>query len=215
MLCVVCLAVGVLPLAYLQTNNACKGILCILLKDFLFLFSETVDSARAVAGTSAELPCRVQNFHRGEEADRAKLVMWFKNGSETPFYTYDAVSSTIEPVHWRDEGAQVSSRSQFVPQSAGVLPHLRINSTTVEDAGQYKCRVDYVLHQTTFHQVNLEVIIPSSVPRIYRDGRLVERWIQAVENQTLELTCKTQGGNPLPSLSWWKDDSVLESSFDL
>ena len=37
-----------------------------------------------LAGTTAEVPCFTQTFQEGE--DRAKLVMWFKNSSETPFY---------------------------------------------------------------------------------------------------------------------------------
>jgi hypothetical protein len=41
---------------------------------------------RAVAGNTAKLPCRVKKFRVGEKDDREKLVMWFRNGSETPFY---------------------------------------------------------------------------------------------------------------------------------
>ena len=50
-------------------------------------FSGSIESVTAVAGNTAELPCRVNKFTLGEKDDRAKLVMWFRNGSETPFYT--------------------------------------------------------------------------------------------------------------------------------
>ena len=50
-------------------------------------FLETIETVRAVAGNTAELPCRVKKFTVGDKDDRAKLVMWFRNGSETPFYT--------------------------------------------------------------------------------------------------------------------------------
>ena len=40
-----------------------------------------------MVGDIAELPCRVKKFTAGEKLDRPKLVMWFRNSSETPFYT--------------------------------------------------------------------------------------------------------------------------------
>ena len=38
-----------------------------------------------MVGDTAKLPCRVKKFTIGEKLDRVKLVMWFRNGSETPY----------------------------------------------------------------------------------------------------------------------------------
>ena len=48
------------------------------------LVTETVRSVRVLAGAVARLPCDLVQFPMGE--DRAKLVMWFRNRAETPFY---------------------------------------------------------------------------------------------------------------------------------
>ena len=53
----------------------------------LTFFIETIQEVKVIARETAELPCKVKKFLPGEKLDRAKLVMWFRNGSETPFYT--------------------------------------------------------------------------------------------------------------------------------
>ena len=123
---------------------------------------------------------------------------------------YDVVNHEALPTHWRDEENPVSSRSEFLAHSSS--PHLRINSTVEEDMGQYKCRVDYVFRQTTFHVINLSVIVLPSEPRIFMGGELVERWISVRENQSLALSCQAQGGSPLPSITWWQDEYLLHTT---
>ena len=50
----------------------------------IFSLPETVGEVVSLAGLTAQIPCDIQQFVLGE--DRAKLVMWFRNNSETPFY---------------------------------------------------------------------------------------------------------------------------------
>ena len=104
----------------------------------------------------------------------------------------------------------VSLKSEFLPYSGS--PHLRINMTEVEDVGQYKCRVDYLFEQTTFHVINLTVIVPPSVPRILQHGVVIDRWLQVRQNQSLSLVCQAEGGDPLPNITWWQDDTRLDTS---
>ena len=41
-----------------------------------------------MAGDSADLPCHtVISSREGANKDRLKLVLWFRNMSDTPFYT--------------------------------------------------------------------------------------------------------------------------------
>ena len=48
-------------------------------------FLDTITSVMAIEGEDSKLPCHIKRFPSG--TDRAKLIMWFRNGSETPFYT--------------------------------------------------------------------------------------------------------------------------------
>ena len=114
------------------------------------------------------------------------------------------------PIHWRDEHIQTSLKSEFFPFAK--TPHLRINETEPEDVGQYKCRVDYMFEQTTFHIIDLVVIVPSDKPRIFQSGQEIDRWLEVKENQSLSLSCESLGGDPLPNLTWWQDSTLLDQS---
>ena len=116
------------------------------------------------------------------------------------------------PIHWRNEQTNVSLKSEFFPFSSS--PHLKINETTKEDVGQYKCRVDYMFEQTTFHVIDLTVIVPSSDPRIFKSGKVIDRWLEVKENQSLTLSCEAVGGDPSPNITWWQDSNLLDQTFE-
>ena len=48
------------------------------------VFLEVVRDVEGLVNEETKLPCNNVRFEFGE--DRAKLIMWFRNGSETPFY---------------------------------------------------------------------------------------------------------------------------------
>ena len=128
------------------------------------------------------------------------------------FIRFDAVNPKIQPLHWRDPDVPISFRSEFKPHPN--RPVLVIKKTQLEDSGNYKCRVDYFLEQTTFQLIDLVVIIPPRKPQIYLDnGLAVEDTYSVKENQTIQLTCESVGGHPLPRLTWWKDGELIDSSF--
>jgi len=169
----------------------------------------TVMRVPVIVGNTAHLPCDIRS---NSEDDRMKLVLWFRNVSDTPFYTFDAVNPKIQPLHWRDPDVPISFRSEFKPHPN--RPVLVIKKTQLEDSGNYKCRVDYFLEQTTFQLIDLVVIIPPRKPQIYLDnGLAVEDTYSVKENQTIQLTCESVGGHPLPRLTWWKDGELIDSSF--
>ena len=50
--------------------------------------SESVAEVTVMAGDSADLPCQtVISSREAADKDRLKLVLWFRNMSDTPFYT--------------------------------------------------------------------------------------------------------------------------------
>ena len=42
----------------------------------------------------------------------------------------------------------------------------------LQDAGRYKCRVDYHLQQTSFQLLDVSVIVPPNTPVIYYNNQL-------------------------------------------
>merc|ERR1719266_314565 len=55
-------------------------------------------SVTAVEGQLVELPCNASTSKPGDEV---KLVLWFKNGSNKPIYTYDNRDGSHS--HWSDD----------------------------------------------------------------------------------------------------------------
>ena len=51
-----------------------------------FIFPEKTVSVSCVARSSVELPC---NLTSPKPGDQVRLVLWFKNDSAKPIYTYD------------------------------------------------------------------------------------------------------------------------------
>jgi len=171
---------------------------------------ETVQTVMVVAGGTAKLPCEI-NIDNPE--DRAKLVLWFRNQSLTPFYTYNVMNANQQPKHWRDPESPFSSRTKYRPDPPKSV--LTIDNSKLSDGGRYKCRVDYHLEQTSFQLIDLIVIMPPEKPRIfYRTEPIESKRIHVNENQSLSLICESKGGFPLPTLTWWKDSNLIDKSFE-
>lgn len=47
-------------------------------------FTEIVRDVKVLSGSEATLPCTLAPYDKHQ--DRHKLILWFLNGSETPFY---------------------------------------------------------------------------------------------------------------------------------
>ena len=56
-------------------------------------------------------------------------------------------------------------------------------------------------------------------PRISSTGKNVKMRhgdveIMGGQNKNVSLRCKVTGGNPSPSVTWWKEDVLLDASFE-
>ena len=133
-----------------------------------------------------------------------------------------------QPKHWRDPDSSVSSRSSY--KTNYEKSELKISSIKLSDTGRYKCRVDYHLEQTSFQLIDLIVIVPPDKPRIFYNGDLVrDNRIYLKENRSTTLHCESKGdtaeinksfinlsglgGLPSPTLTWWKDNHLIDESF--
>ena len=83
----------------------------------------------------------------------------------------------------------------------------------------YRCRVDYLHGQTTFHSHNLAVLEEAGRPRIMMGSVEASQgdlgWLEVRENSSLRLRCVSEGGRPPPNLTWWLEDTRLDQNYKL
>jgi len=89
-------------------------------------------------------------------------------------------------------------------KNSSIMAELRFNRTISQDAGPYRCRVDFWKAATRNFKIYLQLIEQAESVQIF-DGKNTEVTsgvIVARINSTLVLKCKSSGGRPLPTLSW-------------
>merc|ERR1719507_2662786 len=171
---------------------------------------DVVHNVVVVAGGVAKLPCEI---NQNNPEDRTKLVLWFHHQSLKPFYTFNAMNERLEPTHWRDPEENLAVRSVF--RATTPRSFLFVNNSGLEDAGMYKCRVDYHLEQTSFQLVHLKVLVPPKKPTIFfRSLPITDGRLQVSANDSALLVCESKGGVPQPTLTWWQDNKLLDQSFE-
>ncbi|XP_064103223.1 hemicentin-1-like [Macrobrachium nipponense] len=158
-----------------------------------------------VSGGRATLPCLPKPKLEG---DQPLLVLWYRPfSSSLPIYSYDArVGDFSSGVRWWDEVA-LGKRAYFVPSTT---PSLVLEPTHAHDQDVYTCRIDYRVSTSTTTRVNLTVVVPPGPPVVMWEGREMVGTVGPLqENQLTELTCRSVGGSPAPSLTWWNEGREL------
>lgn len=168
---------------------------------------ETIQRIGAVQGSSVNLPC---NITPPIITDKVRLVLFFRNDSKVPIYTYDTRGqSHVEARHWSDEKI-LGSRAFFRgDESPG---RLVLDTVQPDDGGIYRCRVDFYRAPTTIESVMLDIIVPPEKPKIY-DERNQEVRLKLGPYKVgdeVALKCISTGGNPSPKVSWWRDHALLD-----
>eukprot|EP00095_Tigriopus_kingsejongensis_P001267 maker-scaffold149_size310270-snap-gene-0.11 protein:Tk01267 transcript:maker-scaffold149_size310270-snap-gene-0.11-mRNA-1 annotation:"PREDICTED: uncharacterized protein LOC663132" len=161
----------------------------------------------AVQGSSVSLPC---NITPPIITDKVRLVLFFRNDSKVPIYTYDTRGqSHAEARHWSDEKI-LGTRAFFRgDESPG---RLVLDTVQPVDSGVYRCRVDFYRAPTTIESVMLDIIVPPEKPKIY-DERSQEVRLKLGPYKVgdeVALKCISTGGNPSPKVSWWRDHALLD-----
>nr|XP_053653571.1 LOW QUALITY PROTEIN: synaptogenesis protein syg-2-like [Cherax quadricarinatus] len=171
-----------------------------------YLPVNVVEEVEGVSGQAARLPCNMSVL----TGDTVYLVLWFKEGLTTPIYSYD-VRELLggQPKHWWDADL-LGSRAFF---NAGSSPsHLLLQGLAEDDAGLYKCRVDFQRAPTRNTRINLTVVVP---PRrlvlVEESGAEVRSYVGPInEGDDLHLTCIAYSGRPAPSVVWLLNDNVID-----
>ncbi|CAD0206042.1 unnamed protein product [Chrysodeixis includens] len=137
------------------------------------------------------------------------LVIWYKQGHESPIYTLDTREGVTS--HWADStlGVRATFRSDTRP-AVLVLTKLR-----PEDSGQYRCRVDFIKSPTKNTRLNLTVLIPPErLIILNHEGNEIRGGVLGPydEGTEVNLTCIAVGGRPTARVSWWKSHALLANS---
>jgi len=89
-------------------------------------------------------------------------------------------------------------------KNSSIIAELRFNRTISQDAGPYRCRVDFWKAATRNFKIYLQLIEQAEKVQIFdgKNAEVTSGVIVARINSTLILKCKSSGGRPLPTLSW-------------
>ncbi|XP_054283784.1 nephrin-like [Macrosteles quadrilineatus] len=166
--------------------------------------------AQAVSGYRAGIPCDLRPPSRD---DSALLVIWYKNDTKKPIYSYDVRDD--KPRHWSDV-AVLGTRAKFLPDSTPA--ELRLTPVKETDAGVYRCRVDFQKSPTRNAKVNFTVIMPPEKITVVNDkGEPVEERFLGPFNEgaSVNITCVATGGRPQPRVSWWRNSELIDNSYEV
>jgi len=172
---------------------------------------ETVDQI-AVSGYRAFLPCDLTPPNPSEVV---YLVLWYKGEEGEPIYSYDARHGTWNlGARWSDD-QQFGTRAYF--QLSSSPAELRVENIKEHEAGLYRCRVDFKSAPTRNSLVNLTVLVPpSSLNIIDSNGQEIKNLVGPYQVASItRLRCLSSGGDPSPEVTWWKENRLIDNSFEM
>lgn len=163
----------------------------------------------SVVSGSAHLPCNVSPPQGS--SDEPRLILWYKDSDPQPVYSFD--NRYTNPKHWSQD-PKFGSRAFFRHSSESA--QMIVSSVTLEDAGIYKCRVDFKQSPTMTTSIELKIIEEPESPTIMdSEGSAVMGTVGPFRlKQPLILVCLVEGGNPKPDVFWFRDGSLWDQELD-
>ncbi|XP_068084809.1 synaptogenesis protein syg-1-like [Anabrus simplex] len=112
--------------------------------------------------------------------------------------------------HWRDKEI-LEERGYF--RTITEPATLSLDNIDERDEGIYRCRVDFRQSPTRNTKVKLTVIVPPQKPNIFdARGKEVPSFAGPYEEGgDMILTCIVSGGRPLPTVRWWRGETLVDS----
>ncbi|XP_076637237.1 neural cell adhesion molecule 2 isoform X1 [Colletes latitarsis] len=162
----------------------------------------------ALVGEATYLPCDISTTHEG---DSVHLVLWYREDLGTSVYSVDVRGRDFGIAErWSDDSV-FSNRAYFVSDKQPA--ELVVEHIKEEDAGIYRCRVDFQIGQTRNSKVNLTVIVPPHKIVIVDDSGIARNSMVGpyMEGDTLRLYCDVYGGKPVPTVSWHCNDKLVSN----
>ncbi|ALC41329.1 CG34371 [Drosophila busckii] len=149
-------------------------------------------------------------------ADKVQLVIWYRQGNVKPIYTFDARGRPLhQAIPWADENV-FNKKAHFYYDTNP--PALRIKNIQTTDGGLYKCRVDFHKSPTRNWRINVTVLVPPTQLTILDHHGAAVRDQSAgpyLEGDSINLTCLSSGGVPPPRVSWWREQALVDDSFQV
>ncbi|XP_046974289.1 nephrin-like [Vanessa cardui] len=198
---------------FLRIDYVLEVAICVVLccvqthQEVLIEESSSIETLHAGVGASVELPCDVTPTLPN---DSMGLVIWYKQGHDTPIYTYDKREGVTS--HWSDPST-LSTRATFRTNTEPAV--LLLTKLRAEDDGQYRCRVDFIRSPTKNTRLNLTILIPPERLLVLdQEGDEIKGGVIGPydEGTDVNLTCVAVGGRPSARVSWWKSHALLANS---
>ncbi|XP_025191738.1 uncharacterized protein LOC112591991 [Melanaphis sacchari] len=169
----------------------------------------------------------------------ASLSSSILSTSGEPIFTYDTRQTSTKvpnPPRWWSSPMGFGDRAYFHTidseprqRDQDIVDHLTVDRAMATDTGIYRCRIDFLKAPTKNRLINLTVIIAPERPTIYFEygnsigGDRPENYRQNSGNvivvdeasPTVTLVCRVVGGWPRPRLTWYHENAVLHSPYQL
>ncbi|XP_077563992.1 neural cell adhesion molecule 2-like isoform X2 [Haemaphysalis longicornis] len=198
-----------------SSHFVCSGVPGIKLRTMTTVNEDTqmVPRVTAVVGGAVHLPCNLSVPASNHDRDNVTLVLWSRSDVHGPLYSVDARNAPLERAkHFPspDLGGRYDFNTSGQPTAL-----LHIEPVRPEDAGEFRCRVDFRWARTHTFAVGLDVIVPPKKAIIMdASGKVLQDVIGPYdEGAPLTLACETRGGSPLPAVTWWRDMSLLDDDY--
>ncbi|XP_070490532.1 uncharacterized protein side-V [Chironomus tepperi] len=175
-----------------------------------------LSEVQSATGLDVTLPCDLfpTTLSSPLAQDKVTLVIWYKEGNQKPIYSFDARGKSLqEAVHWQDD-IVLRSKAYFYYDT--IPPALKIKNVSTENVGIYRCRVDFQKTPTKNCRINLSVLVPPTHLEILNEhGSVVSNSVIGPykEGSSVNITCISSGGMPLPRVTWFKDHALIDDSF--
>ncbi|CAN7982360.1 unnamed protein product, partial [Ixodes hexagonus] len=147
----------------------------------------------AVVDGAVELQCNLSVPPSNHDKDNVTLVLWSKSDVHGPLYSVDARNTPLERAkHF--PSPELAGRYEFNTTTQPAV--LRIDPVRLEDAGEFKCRVDFRWARTHTFVMALQVIVPPKEVLIFDElGKPLQDVVGPYdEGAPLSLTCEAIGG---------------------
>uniref|UniRef100_T1J7V3 Ig-like domain-containing protein n=1 Tax=Strigamia maritima TaxID=126957 RepID=T1J7V3_STRMM len=170
-------------------------------------------NASAVVKGNVKLPCDITPLTAD---DQTHLVLWFKDGAGSPIYSLDLRQKTATGgMILNYSASDIRSRSFFHMETSPA--YLLVNDVRDEDEGIYRCRVDFRKAHTHNYLVYMAVVVPPRKPTILGEKGLELNSVVGPYNEgsSFFLSCEAVGGRPPPRVTWWREDQLLDDSYEV
>ena len=156
------------------------------------------------------LPCDITP---SSQDDSVALILWYKDDALTPIFTLDSRKGFLDQARTLTSSS-LDNRAYFNSHNRPAFLH--IDPIKLSDAGDYRCRVDFKRGRTVNTVISLKVIVPPEEPVITdMNGNELKGLIGPYnEGETLRMLCSSSGGQPRPTLTWFRDYTVIDDSFE-